>query len=198
VIAFIEGQVTEIRETSAVLRTGLLGVEVFAPGSTLGTLRQGEAVSLHTHLVVKEDLLALYGFRSRDELALFRHLITVSGVGPRLGLALLTTLPVNLAARALIDGDAAMLATTPGIGKRTAERLILELGGKLPPELAAGSGAGAAVATADSGVTRDATEALLALGFREARVRALVAELSAAHPEEEAEGLIRRALAQLR
>lgn len=196
-IAFIEGQVTEIRETSVVLRAGLLGIEVSAPGSTLGTLRRGESVSLHTHLVVKEDLLALYGFSSRDELALFRHVITVSGVGPRLGLALLTTLPVNIAARALLDGDAALLATTPGIGKRTAERLILELGGKLPEELAAGTAATGAT-PGDGAAVRDAVEALLALGFREGQVRSTVAGLQSAHPDEGAEGLIRLALARLR
>lgn len=196
-IAFVEGLVAEVRDTSVILRTGLVGLEVFAPGSTLGTLRRGENVSLHTHLVVKEELLALYGFRSPDELALFRFLITVSGVGPRLGLALLTTLPVNLAARALLDGDAALLATTPGIGKRTAERLILELGGKLPEELAAGTASQGATQPGDAGA-RDAVDALLALGFREAQVRALVAEVRSAHPEEGAEGLIRRALARLR
>lgn len=196
-IAFLEGQVVELRRNSAVIRTGLVGIEVFAASSTLGWLRPGEFVQLHTHLVVKEDLLALYGFRSADELTLFTHLITVSGVGPRLGLAVLSTLPVNAIARAITDGDAALLATTPGVGKRTAERLILELANRLPEELLAGSeGSGKPAPASD--VTRDASEALLALGFREAQVRALVAELSAANPDDPAETLIRKALARLR
>lgn len=197
-IAFLEGQVTEVRDSSVVLRTGLVGIEVFAASSTLSRLSIGEFVQLHTHLVVKEDLLNLYGFRSPDELKLFTHVITVSGIGPRLGLALLSTLPVGAAARAIVDGDAALLATTPGIGKRTAERLILELGGRLPEELLSEPAGRSTSGSAASAVARDATEALLALGFREAQVRALVAELTAADPEAGAETVIRKALARLR
>lgn len=195
-IAFIEGQVAELRRNSAVIRTGLIGIEVFASAGTLGWLKQGEFVQLHTHLVVKEDLLALYGFRTADELTLFTHLITVSGVGPKVGLGVLSTLPASSVARAIVDGDAALLATAPGVGKRTAERLILELASRLPEELLAGSEpkpAGAA-----SGVAQDASEALLALGFREAQVRALVAELSSANPADGPEAIIRKALARLR
>lgn len=197
-IAFVEGQVAEVRKDSVVLRTGLFGLEVFVPNSTLGRLRPGEFAQLHTHLLVKEDLLALYGFRTADELTMFSHLITVSGVGPRLGLAVLSTLPVSEAARAIVDGDAALLATTPGVGKRTAERLILELASRLPAELLAGSTGRSGAASPASDVARDAAEALLALGFREAQVRALVAELSAANPDDPAETLIRKALAKLR
>ena len=196
-IAFLEGQVAELRKHSAVIRTGLLGIEVFVSGSTLGWLKTGEFVQLHTHLVVKEDLLALYGFRSADELTLFTHLITVSGVGPRLGLAVMSTLPASNVARAIVDGDAALLATTPGVGKRTAERLILELASRLPAELLAGSKPGQPAGSANA-VAQDASEALLALGFREAQVRALVAELSAANPADGPESLIRKALARLR
>ena len=197
-IAFVEGQVAEVRKDSVVLRTGLFGLEVFVPNSTLGHLRPGEFAQLHTHLLVKEDLLALYGFRTADELTMFSHLITVSGVGPRLGLAVLSTLPVSEAARAIADGDAALLATTPGVGKRTAERLILDLASRLPQELLAGSTGRKGSSGPAGGVALDATEALLALGFREAQVRALVAELSAANPDDPAEALIRKALARLR
>lgn len=196
-IAFLEGQVTELRKQSAVIRAGLVGVEVFAPNTTLTWLKKGEFVQLHTHLVVKEDLLALYGFRSPDELTLFTHLITVSGVGPRLGLAVLSTLPASAVARAIRDGDAALLGTTPGIGKRTAERLILELGSRLPEELLAGDKQVTDTRQA-GGAATDAIEALLALGFREAQVRAVVAELGTAEPSDSTETLIRKALARLR
>lgn len=196
-IAFIEGQVAEVRKQSAIVRTGPVGLEVFAPASTLGALRKGESVTLHTYLVVKEDLLALYGFRSGDEHTLFTHLITVSGVGPKLALAIMSTLPAPTVARAITDGDAALLATSPGVGKRTAERLILELAGRLPEELMAEAPAGRSV-PADSGAALDAVSALLALGFREAQVRSLVAELAAAQPDDGPEALIRKALARLR
>lgn len=196
-IAFVEGQVADIRKQSAVIRTGLVGLEVFAATSTLGWLKKGEFVQLHTHLVVKEDLLALYGFRSADELTLFTFLITVSGVGPKVALAILSTLPAPVLAAAIRDGDTALLATSPGVGKRTAERLVLELSSRLPEELAAQAGGSGRPAGAD-GVTRDAAEALLALGFREAQVRSLVAELASANPDDGAEAIIRKALARLR
>ena len=102
-IAFVEGQVADIRKQSAVIRTGLVGLEVFAASSTLGWLKKGEFVQLHTHLVVKEDLLALYGFRTSDELTLFTFLITVSGVGPKVALAILSTLPAPVLAGAIRD-----------------------------------------------------------------------------------------------
>ena len=196
-IAFIEGQVAEIRKQSAVIRTGLVGLEVFAAASTLGWLNKGEFVQLHTHLVVREDLLALYGFRSRDELTLFTFLITVSGVGPKVALAILSTLPAPVLATAIRDGDTALLATSPGVGKRTAERLVLELASRLPEELKADGGAPSRPAGLDA-VARDAADALLALGFREAQVRSLVAELAAANPDDGAEAIIRKALARLR
>lgn len=196
-IAFVEGQVADIRKQSAVIRTGLVGLEVFAASSTLGWLKKGEFVQLHTHLVVKEDLLALYGFRTADELTLFTFLITVSGVGPKVALAILSTLPAPVLAGAIRDGDTALLATAPGVGKRTAERLVLELGSRLPEELAAQAGGSTRPAATDA-ATRDAAEALLALGFREAQVRALVAELASANPDDGAEAIIRKALARLR
>lgn len=196
-IAFVEGQVAEIRQQSAVIRTGLVGLEIFAASSTLGWLKQGEFVQLHTHLVVKEDLLALYGFRSADELLLFTHLITVSGVGPKVALSILSTLPAPVLATAITGGDTALLATSPGVGKRTAERLVLELASRLPEQLMAEAGGAGRAAGADP-VTRDAAEALLALGFREAQVRSLVAELAAANPDDGAETIIRKALARLR
>lgn len=196
-IAFVDGLVSEVRESSAVLHVGGFGFEVFAPSSTLAGLRQGDAVRLWTHLVVREDLLALYGFHDREHLELFRHLITVSGVGPRLGLAILSTLPGTLVAAAIRDGDAGLLTSAPGVGKRTAERLILELRGKLPETLLVEAGPRKATSLM-TGAGEDAVEALLALGYRESQVKPAVAELALANPDDSAETLIRKALAKLR
>ncbi len=196
-IAFVEGEVVEVRQSSVVLRTGPVGLEVSAPSGVLGALAAGETVRLHTHLVVREDLLALYGFGSADQHELFSLLITVSGVGPRLALAILSALPGNLLAGALADGDAGLLTSAPGVGKRTAERLILELKSRVPEHLLVDT-SGQRTARLKPGAGEDAIEALLALGFRESQVRPVVAELTAANPAEPPEGLIRKALARLR
>lgn len=180
-----------------VVQAGPLGLELFAPKSTLVKLNKGEAARLHSHLVVKEDLLALYGFHDLDQLELFRHLIAVGGIGPKLAVAILSAMPSTVIAGAIKSGDAALLASAPGVGKRTAERIILELGSKLPDWLAVAPG-GRPVPGVLPAAGDDAVQALLALGYREGQVKQAVAELAAVNPEESAEALIRKALGRLR
>lgn len=194
-IASVRGAVLELRSQSVVVHAGAFGLEVLAPAATLARCTLGEEVLLHTQLVVREDSLTLYGFHDRDALVLFSHLLTVSGVGPKLALALLSTLRPALIADAVARDDAALLASAPGVGRRTAERLLLELRSKLPPELAAGVAGAAGDA---SPVVEDATAALVALGYREGQVRAQVQALAADDPTASAEALIRAALAKLR
>ncbi len=194
-IASVRGAVLELRSQSVVVQAGAFGLEVLAPAATLARCTLGEEVLLHTQLVVREDSLTLYGFHDRDALVLFSHLLTVSGVGPKLALALLSTLRPALIADAVARDDAALLASAPGVGRRTAERLLVELRSKLPPELAAGA---AGTAGAPLPAVEDATAALVALGYREGQVRAQVQALATDDPTASAEALIRAALAKLR
>jgi len=198
VIAYLDGVIAEVRDSSVVVQSGTFGLEVFAPKSTLMVCRVGAALRLHTYLLVKEDLLALYGFHDRDLYTLFTHLIGVSGVGPKLALALLSSMQTPLLAGAILQGDAGLLASAPGVGKRMAERIILELKNKLPEELMVASGGRTKVTTLTSPAAEDAVEALLALGYRETQVKGAVAELALKEPEASAETLIRKALAKLR
>lgn len=115
-------------------------------------------VLLHTHLMVREDMMALYGFRTLDELQLFETVTTVSGIGPRLGIAILSRFSVDQLRNAIQAGDADLLATVPGVGKKTAARMIVELRGKLPSAM---SGGAAAVSSDDN----DVLEALRSLGY---------------------------------
>src|SRR5207248_1847191 len=118
-----------------------------------------DEVLLHTHHVVRDDAQSLYGFESRDELMLFEMLITVSGVGPKAAMALLaTSRPADIAA-AIASGDAAALARAPGVGKKTAERLIVDLRGRI------GRGGGADGAAGPAPLDDDAQAALVALGY---------------------------------
>lgn len=119
----------------------------------------GEEVELVTRLVVREDQLTLYGFATQDELQLFDLLLTVSGVGPRMALGLLSSAPVDDVRRIIAAEDVAMLSRVPGIGKKTAGRIILELRGKLPEP------AGAPLAGVVSTIDAEALEALQALGY---------------------------------
>lgn len=194
-IAFVEGTVEEVASDRLVVRAGAFGVEVLATPRTLATARPGATVRLATHLVVREDGWTLFGFADAEGRALFRHLLAVGGVGPKLALAILSALTPAQVALAVATGDAALLATAPGVGKRTAERMVVELKGKLPEALEGGAGRSVAVPSA---AAEDAAAALVGLGFREGQVRSIVADLAAAAPGAGAEELIRKALARLR
>jgi len=137
-----------------------VGYEVDVPMSTFYNLPgAGEKVTLLTHLVVREDAQLLYGFGSSGEREAFRQLIKISGVGPRTALSVLSGMSVADIAQAVTAQDAGRLVKVPGIGKKTAERLLLELKGKFGPDLGLGSGA----ATTDA--QTDILQALVALGY---------------------------------
>jgi Holliday junction DNA helicase RuvA len=131
-IAAVEGILVSKGSNSVIVKAGPVSFLVNVPGATLGRLgHPGSIVFLHTHLYVREDNLALYGFSSRQELALFGQLITVSGIGPKVALALLTTLNAEQIAAAIMSSNADLLSQVPGIGKKTAGRIILDLKGKI-------------------------------------------------------------------
>lgn len=142
--------------------------EVDVPMSTFYALpATGEAVTLHTHLVVREDAQALYGFYTLEERAVFRQLIRIAGVGARTALAVLSGLSVAELSQAVAMQETARLTKIPGIGKKTAERLLLELKGKLAEARPAGTGGGA-----------DVLNALVALGYSEKEALAATRELA--------------------
>ncbi len=144
-----------------------LGYEIDVPMSTFYNLpATGEKVSLFTHLAIREDGHFLYGFGSQDERAAFRQLLKISGVGARTALAVLSGMSVTELAQAIALQEAGRLTKVPGIGKKTAERLLLELRDKLPKTLTAGSEKVGAGGTATNAAA-DILNALLALGYNE-------------------------------
>lgn len=148
--------------------------EVDVPMSTFFNLPgTGEPVTLHTHLVVREDAHLLYGFLRADERDAFRQLIRISGVGPRTALSVLSGMSVADLAQSVAMQESGRLQKVPGIGKKTAERLLLELKGKLAPEV----GAAGRPAEADAGI--DVLHALLALGYSEREATAAIRQLPA-------------------
>ncbi|MAG36637.1 MAG: Holliday junction branch migration protein RuvA [Dehalococcoidia bacterium] len=131
-IDFVHGTLERVGPDFAVVRVGGVGLRVHVPAGTLASLpAPGGTVRLHTHLYVREEVLALYGFAETAELSLFELLLTVSGVGPRLALAILSTAPPERLAQEIANGDDTILLRVPGVGPRTAARLILELKNKV-------------------------------------------------------------------
>ena len=150
-----------------------VGYEVDVPMSSFYNLPAlGERVVLLTHFVVREDAQLLFGFLTHDERATFRLLVKISGIGPRMALAILSGLSINELAQAVSLQESARLVKVPGIGKKTAERLLLELKGKLGDSLAA-------PASVNSGAQGDILQALLALGYSDREAAAALKALPA-------------------
>ncbi|MDD3650801.1 Holliday junction branch migration protein RuvA [Immundisolibacter sp.] len=170
---------------------GGVGYELEAPLSTFYNLPAvGAPVVLHTHLLVREDAQLLYGFGTEAERALFRQLLKVSGVGAKLALVILSGVSVDELAAIIADADPARLVRIPGIGRKTAERLILELREPLGRMVAAS----VTVASPRADAAGDAAAALEALGYKPAEVRAALRDLPA---DASSEDLIRAALKRL-
>ena len=131
-LAFLEGEIVAIEENSVILETNHIGYHIFMPSSCFdGMLREGESVRIHTYLQVKVDGLQLYGFLNREDLRLFKLLIGVNGIGPKAALGILSALTADELRFAVLSDDAAAIAKAPGVGKKTAQKLILELKDKL-------------------------------------------------------------------
>lgn len=174
-IARIEGKLLDKQPPQIVVAVGGLGYELEVPMSTFYQLPGlGEVVQLHTHLQIREDAHLLYGFASKEEKQSFRELMKVTGIGARTALSILSGLTVTELALALENADVACLSRVPGIGKKTAERMVLELRGKLP-QLGAPVSAGASGAVASA--ADDVLQALLALGYSDKEARQTVGRL---------------------
>ena len=160
-IASVEGTVGAIAADSLVLDVGGIGYRVFTSPAVISTARPGGRLKLHTHHLVREDQQALYGFATSDELGFFELLLTVTGVGPKVALAIVGSRPVADLQLAIIEQDQAMLVSIPGIGKKLAERIIFELKEKVA---AAGVAARASAGGGGAG-EGEVVAALQALGY---------------------------------
>lgn len=166
--SYIKGTLEEIYEDYIVIENGGIGYQIRVPmRMTDDLLRRGEQVKVYTYLYVREDAFSLFGFPSRDELAMFQLLLNVSGIGPRGALALLSALSANEIRFAVVSEDVKTISKAPGIGKKTAQRLIIELKDKISLEDALDTAQDTVdVLPANNNVVRkEAMEALTALGY---------------------------------
>ncbi|WP_310785848.1 Holliday junction branch migration protein RuvA [Mycobacterium sp. Z3061] len=192
-IASVRGEVLEVALDHAVIEAAGVGYRVNATPSTLATLRTGSEARLITAMIVREDSMTLYGFCDAETRDLFQTLLSVSGVGPRLAMATLAVHDATALRQALADGDVTALTRVPGIGKRSAERMVLELRDKVG--LVAGSGATPAVN--GHAVRGPVVEALVGLGFAVKQAEEATDKVLAADREASTSSALRAALSLL-
>lgn len=187
--AYIKGIPQEITSEFAVIDNGGIGYKVNMPFSESSKLSVGSEEKIHTYMYIREEILDLYGFVSKESLDTFELLIGISGVGPKAAVAVLNTFSPEEFSRLLENGDYKAITKTPGIGAKTAQRIVLELKGKL--EIA---GTAAPLAAPAGGMAEEAAEALTALGYSPADARDAVFKAGAAS---DVSALIKAALKQL-
>lgn len=190
-IAFLTGRLVGRDATACLLDVGGVGYRISMSSTSLAQLpAEGDTLTIHTHLHVREDELSLFGFESLAEKNAFEQLITVSGVGSKVALATLSALSPDVLAAAIASEDVALVSSVPGIGKKTAQRIILDLQDKLGVgELA---GAGRATRGTTASASAEATDALLAMGFS-----AMEASAALKGGEGDAQSLLKHALKRL-
>lgn len=194
-IGYLEGKLRSLQADQAVVLVGGVGYQVQIPLSTYYKLEGKSEASLHIHMHVREDALALYGFHSVEEKFAFEKLISISGIGPRLAQVILSGIEVADLAEAIVRGDSRRLSSIPGVGKKTSERICLELRDKLvmPEGAAAQRSAPVPVALED-----DVISALMNLGYRQPNAEAAVRDARKEMAEEpEFSALLRQALRRL-
>lgn len=190
--AHIEGRVEEKRAGEIVLDAGGVGFALVCSNTTLAAApAAGERMRCYTHFSVREDGMELFGFATREERAMFRRLNGVSGVGPRTALGILSTLTLRDLSLALITGDVAAISRAPGVGKKTAQRLILELKDKVE-QADVDMASGVIPIPTDADAAREAVQALMALGYSSMEANRAVAAVQG--KAETADGLILLAL----
>lgn len=175
--AYIKGIVEDVLEDCVIIDNNGIGYRIFVPSSALGEMQPGEEQKLYTYFSVKEDALLLFGFLTRDDLEMYRMLLKVSGIGPKGAMGVLSVMSADDIRFAVLSDDAEMLSKAPGVGKKSAQKIILELRDKLDLETAFTKKAAhtdAAEAKESGSDEQDAVLALVSLGYgRSEAVRAV-------------------------
>ncbi len=187
-IASISGEITQVLESQIVIQIGGVGLLLNLPEDTCLSCRPGDKRAFHTYLVVREDQLSLFGFTTLEERDLFVHLIGVAGIGPKIALATLTALTPETIRRAITGDQPEIFANVPGIGKKTAQKIILDLQGKIQPLEPL-----QAVSRMDE-IDAEVMEALTALGYSIVEAQTALQSLSRDDQGADAETRLRKAL----
>ena len=198
-IAFVHGIAADMTENSVIVETGGIGYEIYMTGEGLSQLHMGEEVKIHTYFQVREDAMQLYGFLKKDDLQMFKLLLGVNGVGPKAAMGVLSGITADELRFAVLSDDIKTISRAPGIGKKTAQKLILELKDKLKLEDAFEKKLAHEQEAADlSGSVlhdgrQEAVEALVALGYSSTEAMKAVRKVTDVSPDD-VEGLLKAAL----
>ncbi len=179
-IGFLRGKVVQLLQDYCLLDVGGVGYRVYIPSSTRSRLKNGEEAMLFTHLAVREDAMTLFGFESQEEYQGFQLLISVSGIGPKVAMGILSSITIGRLFQAIHGKQIAVLTKLPGVGKKSAERLILELKDKSAGLAGADAddGALAPAGTAPDEPTSDAVAALSALGYSQDEISSVLRRIT--------------------
>ena len=198
-IAFVRGTAVDMTENSVIVEAGGIGYEIYMTGTDLSQIHMGEEVKIHTYFNVREDAMQLYGFRSKDDLQMFKLLLGVNGVGPKAAVGVLAGITADELRFAILSDDVKTLSKAPGIGKKTAQKLILELKDKMTLEDAFELKLAHAQEKAVAGLgeisdgRQEAVEALVALGYSSTDALRAVRKVTDVAPDD-VEGLLKAAL----
>ena len=198
-IAFVRGTAVDMTENSVIVEAGGIGYEIYMTGTDLSQIHMGEEVKIHTYFNVREDAMQLYGFRSKDDLQMFKLLLGVNGVGPKAAVGVLAGITADELRFAILSDDVKTLSKAPGIGKKTAQKLILELKDKMKLEDAfelklvhEQEKAVAGLGEISDG-RQEAVEALVVLGYSSTDALRAVRKVTDVAPDD-VEGLLKAAL----
>lgn len=199
--AYIKGELTEQDTERIVVETGGIGYQITVPGAAMDYLPSvGEQVKIYTYLYVREDAMLLYGFLTRDDLKVFKLLISVSGIGPKGALAILSVMTTDELRYAVLGDDAKRIAKAPGVGNKTAQRLILELKDKLNIEDVLQKDTADVIPDRNnneaSAVKKEAVEALTALGYSSSEALGVLAKIEITK-DSDVEDVLKAALKQM-
>ncbi len=184
-IAFVSGTVSALEENAAIIDAGGIGYRVYMSPYGLSALSAGSQTKIHTYLKVAEDVMDLYGFLTAEELTMFRRIISVSGAGPKAGLAILSVLRPNEFALAVVTGDFKAITRAPGVGPKLAQKIVLELKDKLDnSDFIKTPGEASAAPSAPVTIDNEAIEALCALGYTQTEAARAVTSVDGASTSE--------------
>ena len=167
-IGFVNGEIEFIGDDQVLIDCGFMGYNIFVPGNVIDSCRIGDEIKLYTYMNVREDAINLFVFLTSDELNVFKKLITVNGIGPKGALAILTIMSPNDLRYAILSEDSKLISRAPGIGVKTAQKVILELKDKLDIETIgdySADGLSRSTVSISSDIVEEAIEALTALGY---------------------------------
>ncbi len=193
-ISYVSGIVEYVDTEKVVVDNNGIGIAVFMANDDLSVIGEGEEIKIHTYFNVKEDAMQLYGFLNKESLELFKLLLTVSKVGPKGALSILSTCPAEMLKMAIVSSDSKTIATANGIGAKTAERVVLELKDKI--EIEGVEDFVADSSSVDSALTNDVVDALVELGYSKSESLSTVKRIELSEDMSE-EDILKKALIEL-